>query len=244
MRLICFPHAGAGRSAYRKWPSLLPEVDIIAMLPRGRESRFREPALGSVAAILDDLLTDLQRAAAAPFALFGHSMGALLAYEAAVRLQATGRPPEHLIVSGRPAPDWSSPDPPLHLFPDDAFAAELKRYNGAAEELWENEELLALVLPTLRADFRACETYRPSPAEPLVCPITALAGQDDPDTARAGTEGWAQYTSAAFTAITLSGDHFFIDSNRAAALDVIRFALMQHGRTDRAADCRSAHYST
>ncbi len=160
-----------------------------------------------------------------PFAFFGHSMGALIGFELAreVRRQ-TGKLPAHLFASGCFAPHL--PDPhPMHHLPEKEFLEELRSLNGLPQEVLENDELMELVLPALRADFNATETYVHVPEPPLACPITAFGGSRDPLTTRELIEGWGVHTSSAFSVRMLPGDHFFLNSQQRLLLSMIHEEL-------------------
>jgi medium-chain acyl-[acyl-carrier-protein] hydrolase len=221
LRLFCFPYAGGGSAIFRGWPRQLPEeVEVVSALLPGREGRFREPPLDRVGDVIDAAAENILPWLDRPFAFFGHSMGALVSFELARRLRRDyGREPEHLFVSGRPAPQLPEEDPPIYDLPEPEFVAELERLNGTPREVLAHAELLGLVVPLLRADFAVCQTYAYLPAPPLGCPITAFGGLQDPDVRRETLEAWREQSRAGCALHMLPGDHFFI--NRAQA-DVLR----------------------
>lgn len=225
LRLFCFPHAGSGASAYRQWPPHMPPgVEICAIQLPGRESRFTEPAFDSAERVVDALLPSLTPRLGRPFAFFGHSMGALLAYETATRLQQRGGPmPVQLLVSGCGAPHVPDRATRLKALPDDAFVAELRRMQGMPEEIIANAELMQVLLPTLRADTALCENYARDARSPLCCPIAAYGGLEDHRVEPAAVEAWRAHTASVFTARMFTGGHFFIrsiDAIRAVAADL------------------------
>lgn len=207
--LFCFPYAGGGTAAYRRWDALTPPalgVEPVA-LP-GRERRIAEDARidpDEIAGVLVD------RAGDRPFGVFGHSMGARLGYEVTARLVERGGPvPRRLAVGGARPPDDVSPMLRIVDLPDDGFAAELVRMGGTPAEVWEHEELRALLLPTLRADFTWLRDFpRPEPVA-LPVPIDAYAGDADQVADAALMTGWDRWTSAGFALRTVPGDHFLI----------------------------------
>lgn len=219
LRLICFPHAGGGASAYRTWAGLVPEtVEVHAVQLPGRESRLREACVTSMRALIEDVTAAIQPLEDRPFALFGHSFGALLAFETARRL-ATGASgqPVHLFASGRRAPHLSAPSPPIAELEEGAFVDEIRRrYDGVPREVLEEPELLALLLPALRGDIRLNESYRYIPANALECPITVYGGVADPEARHDELAQWRQHTSGAFALRLFPGSHFFIRSSSAA----------------------------
>jgi medium-chain acyl-[acyl-carrier-protein] hydrolase len=212
LRLFCVPYAGSGPSAFRTWPAALPaSVEVRPVQLPGREGRFREPAhtrlVALAAALAEGLLDDLDR----PFAFFGHSMGALVAFEVARQLRRRGAPaPAGLVVSGRPAPQLGPRAAPLHALPDDKFVAALAARGGLPEAVRQDPELLAVVLPALRADLVACETYAYMAEPPLDCPVTAYGGLQDPQAGWSDLQAWAQQTTARFGLRMFPGGHFFL----------------------------------
>ncbi len=230
LRLFCAPYAGGGAGAFKGWQEVLGTwVDLVALRPPGRESRFAEPPLSSVEELATAVATELAKCGDRPFALFGHSLGAMVAFETARRLQDSGGPmPVHLVVSGRRAPHLPSRHPQVHALSSAEFQAELKRFEGTPKELLDNAELMELMDPVLRADFKAAEVYVHRPGPPLSCSITALGGLSDPWVEPGELEGWAEHTSSACNVRLFPGRHFFIHSATAAVLDVIARALATH----------------
>jgi surfactin synthase thioesterase subunit len=179
-----------------------------------------------------DLLPDLHEAVSAycqePFVLFGHSMGALIAFEYARWLRANRRPgPEHLVVSGRRAPHLPRSRPLIHDLPDDAFAKKLLELGGTAEELLADPRVMRLLMPGLRADFQLNDAYRHQPGPALTCPVTTLGGRTDPYVDQAGLAAWARHSTGAFALHTLDGGHFFLHSSRQALLRILSGVLRQ-----------------
>jgi len=214
VRLFCFPYSGAGASVFRAWPGALhPSMEVRPVQLPGREHRLAEPAfrrMGDlVPAVVRALLPYLDR----PFAIFGHSLGALVGFEVARRLQAEhGVEPELLFASGHTAPHVNDHETLLHSLPDGELAQKLRELNGTPEAVLQHEELRRLLFPLLRADFEICETYRYEPGEPLRCPILALGGLCDGDVSREALEEWRQHTLGTFEVRMFPGDHFFINS--------------------------------
>jgi medium-chain acyl-[acyl-carrier-protein] hydrolase len=229
LRLYCFPYAGSGAGVFRSWSDGLDQrIEVRAIVPPGRERRFVEPALDAVTVMADGLLPALLPALDPPFALFGHSLGAMLAYETARRLTAAGQAPVHLMVSASRAPHHPKDGIQYHRLPDAEFLPAVSGLGGTPPELTESAELVELMLPTLRADFTAAETYSQEPDPPLPCPITAFAGSDDPVVSGAGVQAWAAHSGAGFRAHVLPGDHFFIATARSALLELIEGELTPH----------------
>ena len=162
LRLFCFTYAGGGASIYRPWTrELPPELELCAVQLPGRENRLLEPAYTEMPALVEQLGTVLAPYLDRPFAFFGHSMGALVAFEMARTVRRRyGRSALHLFVSGHAAPRIARRRPPVYQLPDAAFVDAIRELNGTPEEVLENADLMALVLPALRADLTVCETYR------------------------------------------------------------------------------------
>lgn len=213
LRLFCFPYAGGGASVYRGWADELPEaIEVCPVQPPGREGRIRQPPhrdLDSLVEALDEgLAAELDER---PFAFFGHSLGAIAAYELARRRRAGGRTgPIHLLVSAHSAPSLPDEDEPIHDLPPDRFLARLRDLNGTPAEVLDHPELMSLIEPLLRADFRVNETYRHRPGEPLDCAVTAIGGFRDGEVPKAKLEPWREVSRGPFRLHMVPGDHFFL----------------------------------
>src|SRR6185437_8848497 len=169
LRLFCFPYAGGGPAIYRLWPQNLPtDVEIcVAQLP-GRGTRMREQPFTNLDALVQAATEAIKPLLDKPFALFGHSMGAMISFELARRLREQGQPqPSYLFISGRRAPQLPNDDPLSYNLPDTELRQELLRLNGTPKEVLEHPELMELMLPLLRADFSVVETYEYRPGVPL-----------------------------------------------------------------------------
>lgn len=227
IRLFCLPYAGGGSVAYRTWAdSLLPSVEVCAVELPGRGMRLREKAFTRMEPLVQAIATALLPHLDKPFALFGHSMGAIVSFELARLLrQNYGISPVYLFVSGRRAPQIPHPKPPTYNLPEPAFLAELRRLNGTPKAVLENAELLQLLLPIVRADFEAIETYIYQAQPPLECPIAAFGGLSDTETNIDNLEAWANQTTAAFSLQMLPGDHFFLHSAQSQLLQYLISAL-------------------
>lgn len=211
LRLVCFPHAGAGATAYRAWPDLLPpDIELVAVCYPGRQDRFGEPFASSVDSLAAGITRALLPLTGAPLALFGHSMGSLVAYEVAVRMEKEHRiVPHHLFVSGRWTPDRED-DRRLHLADDDALIAEMGRLGNADLDLFAVTELRELMLGVLRADYRLLATHSRPTLHRIAAPIVAYCGDRDPGCAPDDAAGWERATAAGFALRVFPGDHFYL----------------------------------
>lgn len=212
LRLFCFPYAGGASEVYRSWQRWFPEqVDLCLVHLPGRGKRLRENAFTDTLALVKAIADRMPPEIDVPYALYGHSMGATLAFELARELFRRGcASPRHLFVSGRRAPQRKRTERSTFNLPHDEFIAELRRLNGTPREVLENPELLELFMGLLRADFEMVETYQYHPGEPLSCPITVYGGVDDKEVPAQGCDEWKEQTSASCKVRIVSGDHFFI----------------------------------
>ena len=216
-RVFCLPHAGAGASAYRTWSNeLLPGLQLCAVQLPGRENRLGEPPIDSAAALVRELVSGLHPFLDRPFVVFGHSMGALLAFELACELRRAGLPqPARLFLAAHKAPHLPFDQPPVHQLNPREFRAELRRLEGTPETVLANEELMQIAEPILRADFRLCETYVYEPVEPLDVPFSVFGGENDPKVSAAALEPWRAHTRVSMSVRALPGGHLFLQSARA-----------------------------
>jgi len=213
-RLFCLPYAGGSASVYHRWPNLFPgDIEVRAVELPGRGHRMAEPPFLRMAPLVRALATSLEPLLDRPYAIFGHSMGGLIGFELVRALRARGKPmPAHLFVSAI-APPGTQPDlRPLSQAPDSEVLDELRRLNGTPRELLDNEELMALMLPVVRADFSVLEAYEYSPAAPLPVPITAFGGTADRVVAASALGGWRRQSAVSSRLHIFTGDHFFVNS--------------------------------
>ena len=211
-RLVCFPHAGGAASFFRPMAvRFAPSVDVLSIQYPGRQDRLRESCIADIAA-LSDLITDELVAMDddLPTVFFGHSMGAVLGFEVAWRLeQKDANPPRTLVASGRRAPSRHR-DEKVHLRDDDGIVAELKLLNGTDSARLADEEILRMSLPAIRGDYKAIETYVGAPGRRVLGNITVLTGDADPKTTLDEARAWQDHTTGAFRMSILPGGHFFL----------------------------------
>ncbi|MEV4441840.1 alpha/beta fold hydrolase [Streptomyces sp. NPDC049577] len=227
-RLVCFPHAGGGASAYRPWRDLLPpDVELLAVQYPGREERTAEPFAEDMAELTDRLAEGLAPLLDGPFTFFGHSLGAVVAYEVAHRWERAGYPvPDHLIVSSQYAPP-SVTSGGVHERDDDGLLEELARLGGVGPRELAAPGLRELIVPVVRADYRLLDSYDPSAAEPLDVPVTAFCGTGDPALGAEDVAEWADFTRAGFTLRLLDGGHFYLRDHPAEAVAAVTALLPQ-----------------
>ncbi|HEY0638277.1 MAG TPA: alpha/beta fold hydrolase [Pseudonocardiaceae bacterium] len=224
--LVCLPHAGGTATFYRGWHERLPHwVDVAAVQYPGRQERYREPCLTDVRELAAGVTAEVLDAGSRPVVLYGHSMGAVVAYETAVLLSRAGRGPAQLVVSGHSVPRLARPGT-VHLGSDEELAAELRRLGGTDAGLFAEPELWEFSRPSIRADYQAIETYRPAtPAPVLSCRLTVFHGADDPDVPEDEARAWAEVTTGRFGFRAWPGDHFFLTEHEPALLGDLAIRL-------------------
>jgi len=226
LQLFCLPFAGGSATIYRGWPALLPpHIEVQAAQLPGRAVRLKEPPVDEFGRLADTLAAAVLAAADRPYALYGHSMGALLAFEVARRAEAAGRPCELLAVGAHPAPHLPRRVRPISDLPDAEFIEALRTMSGTPEAVLRAADLMRLLLPALRADFRVCETYAYRPAPPLTSPILALGGLDDVLAGPDDVEAWARHSTAGVDVRIVDGGHFFVATHAPLVVDLVATAL-------------------
>ncbi|MER7759327.1 thioesterase domain-containing protein [Streptomyces sp. NPDC097619] len=231
LRLVCLPHAGGSHSLYQEWAALLPpEVELIAACPPGRLDRIDDPWPAGIpelaAGFADALAPWLDR----PWAVFGHSMGALTGFELALRVRRLGLPaPVRLFASACPAPQFFGGRSGRGPRTDEELCAELKELGGIDPALLDLPELRELVLPVVRGDYELLDRYRPEPGSLLPCPVGVLTGREDTGVSAAAAEGWAAWTAGPSEVTTFPGGHFYLDGQADRVLaQVLRGLPLPH----------------
>ncbi|NUR91140.1 MAG: thioesterase [Nonomuraea sp.] len=220
--LACFPHAGGSASYFYPLSDLLSgSAQVVALQYPGRQDRRHEPCLSTIDELADEAYAALEPLLDGPVALFGHSMGATIAFEVADRMRARGdTAPLTLFASGRRAPSTHR-DETVHLRDDAGLLAELKRLSGTASAVLDDEELTSMILPPLRSDYAAIERYRHRPGPRLDCPVAALVGDTDPRCTLDEARAWASHTNGPFTVTTFTGGHFYLADHQRAVADLV-----------------------
>lgn len=209
--LFCFPHAGAGASTYRNWLNTVPGVGLVPLQPPGREARLREAPHQRMAPLVAELASVVSEAAGdRPYAFWGHSLGALVAFETQREIRRRGDvEPERLVVSGCAAPHCQFNDgPPVTGMTSAQLVEMLRRLGGTPDWLLADPELLEMIMPAVRADFEVKETYSYVPEPPLNTPVTVLSSMGDPRASDPVQARWQDLTSGPFTKRTVLGGHF------------------------------------
>jgi medium-chain acyl-[acyl-carrier-protein] hydrolase len=212
VRLFCFAYAGGSAAIFREWIDLLaPRVEVMAVELPGHGSRRDEEPFTAIEPLVEALVPALLPELNKPFAIFGHSLGALIGYEVARRLYTrTGLQPRRLFVAGHSAPGCGGSAQLVHNLPEQEFIAELRRLNGTPADILADTELMSLALPLLRADFRMNETYVHRSFPLLSCPVSAYGATADSDVSPEDISAWRKITKGPFSSLLFEGDHFFI----------------------------------
>jgi medium-chain acyl-[acyl-carrier-protein] hydrolase len=228
-RLFCLPFAGGGAVAYHSWTERIPaDIELVRVHLPGREIRLRESLFTRIASLVDILAEELPVWMDRPFAVYGHSMGALVAFELTRELRRRNlRAPAHLFVSGYRAPHLPPSEPPFSHLPDAQFIDRVRQYGGIPNLVAQSEELMEIFLPILRADFEMMETYVYKEETPLECPFTAFGGLADPKVTRERILAWKMHTSMNFRAHFFPGGHFFIQDSELLVLNKINLILTE-----------------
>jgi medium-chain acyl-[acyl-carrier-protein] hydrolase len=234
LRLYCFPHAGGAASAFAAWGrALSPDVQVCAVEYPGRWSRHREPPFLQIPKLVETVLRDMRSHWQGRFAFFGYSFGALIAFELARALRREQLPsPERLVVGARGAPQLPNLRDPIRSLPDQQFIAAVgKRYGALPPVVLQDPEMLQLILPSLRADITAFETYEYQTDLPLSCPVVAMTGKEDSMIEDSDVKAWSEQTQGSFAQHTLPGGHFFIQSHQDQVIALVKSSLLNGGNS-------------
>jgi medium-chain acyl-[acyl-carrier-protein] hydrolase len=233
LRLFCFPYAGGSCTAFSSWQAhLTGEVQVCALEFPGRMARLRQPPISRFELLLDTLVRVLAPYLETPFAFFGYSMGALVAFELARRLRREqGREPSHLFVAARPAPHLPKTTAEWNAMTDDQFLGELqRRYRPMPPAVLADPGMRAMIIRMMRADLSIMDSHDFRQTPRLRCPITALGGHQDPLVSPADLSAWSAHTTGPFDTCSFDGDHFFLESHRSELLKIVRSRLLPDQR--------------
>jgi medium-chain acyl-[acyl-carrier-protein] hydrolase len=224
LRLFCFVFAGGSASAFRLWHRVLPDwVDVCAVQYPGRETRWGELPESDAGRLSAGIAAGLGASLGEiPFAFFGHSLGALIAFEVARLLRAAGEPePRRMFLSGRRAPQFKPHPPVFHPLNDQEFAETMGTLNGTPREVLDSPELMGALMPILRADFTLDELYVHQPGEPLWQDFSIYGGRDDAKVPEDHLRSWAGYTRGESRFRLFPGDHFYLRDMASAMFGVL-----------------------
>ena len=226
LRLFCFPYAGGKAQIFRTWSEVLDDrVEVCPVELPGRGKRWGETPFQQLLPLVEAVAEAIAPLLDRPYTLFGHSMGALIAFELAREFRRNNSPePVHLFISGHQAPQLPDNDPPSYNRPEEELIRKLRSLEGTPEAILENREILDLWLPIYRADLSICETYIYRSEEPLSCPITTIGGSQDSSIPKGGLGKWEEHTTGKFTKQLLLGNHFFIHSAEPQLLKLLHRA--------------------
>lgn len=227
VRLFCLPFAGGGASIYRGWGKLLgSEIEVCPIQLPGRENRFGETAIKQAQSMAQNLANQIQLYSNKPFYIYGHSMGALLAFELARALQDNGMDiPQGLVLAAHRAAHLPKNRDTLYTLPDDEFIERLKKFGGFPEEVLASKELLAFLMPTLKADFTLCDTYQFEKGQALQCPLYLLAGAHDTEATPANVDAWREHTTEQAKLHVFDAGHFFIKTHQDELIKTLQAIL-------------------
>ncbi|RCG24059.1 thioesterase [Sphaerisporangium album] len=226
LRLLCFPHAGGSAAVYHQWHlALSPAIEVRSVQYPGRADRMSEPLISDAARMVGLVTEAMGPLLDRPVALFGHSMGAVLAYETARALHDLGTPPVHLFVSGRRAPQIPPREEPVARADDETFMRSLRALGGTDADVLDDPEIRDLTFPYVRNDFELIESYVHRDGPPLGCPVTVLAGDEDAQVTPEDAGRWREVTTEEVTVRFLPGDHFYLVPRQAEVLAEIDRAL-------------------
>ena len=224
VRLFCFPYAGGNSYIFRPWLDRLPKtIEICPIELPGRGFQLKSAPYRQIEPLVKAIALEIRPYLDKPFAFFGHSMGGLVSFELARFMRREyNLEPVHLFISGRRAPQTKDSKPPIHNLTQAEFIQELRQLNGTPEEVLNNDELMELLVPILRADFAVLENYHYTPEAPLKCPISVFGGLQDPEVELEQLEAWREQTIGSFSLKMVTGDHFFIHSSPSLLPELIK----------------------
>lgn len=229
LRLFCLPFGGGSASIYRTWADHLPgQVELCPLQLPGRENRIKEVPFTGMAPLIEALSEELRAFVDLPFAIFGHSLGAVVGFELAQRLWSFGKLPVHLIVSAHEPPSAKPRTKPIYSLPDRQLIDKLRELGGTPKAVLEDSDMLDMLLPMIRADFEINDTYVSAPDRPLECPITVLGASDDREVKVDDLKDWSQATRGPFRMRIFEGEHFYILDRTALVVSAVSEILADY----------------
>lgn len=230
LKLFCLPFAGGGSISFRSWANYIPaQIELCAVEIPGRGQRLGETLHRRLLPLVQELAQGIHDELNKPFAIFGHSMGALLGFELTHYLKKQyDLQPVHLFLSGRGAPHLPDRDAPIHQLSEAEFVNEIKKFNGTPKAVLENSELMQLMIPILRADFEVCETYQFIEKPPLPLPLTIFGGLNDPGANREELQAWQKHTTSEFNLRMFPGDHFYLLNQHQTLIQAMLRDILKH----------------
>lgn len=230
LRLFCLPYAGGGASIYRKWQSQMPKgVQVCRIQLPGRENRICDPVIDNTEALVDEIVDSIYPLLDCPFAIFGQSMGGLIAHRLAYSLEKRNKVAEHVYIAAVRPPHREHPTT-IHHLPDDEFIQDLEDRQRTSKEVIENRELMELLMPMLRADFKIAETYRVDEPEWLSSNLSVLVGDGDEQLDKNLALEWKQLAGKGFEFSVFQGGHFFVQTHSDPVLKHVKEKLFSHIR--------------
>ncbi|WJY37080.1 alpha/beta fold hydrolase [Streptomyces sp. P9-2B-2] len=226
LRLVCLPHAGGTAHSFRSWAARLPaDIGVYAVQYPGRQDRFIEPLIDDMEQMVEPIVAALEPLTGEPLVIFGHSMGAYVAYEVTAELERRhGQVVDLLAVSGASPPHHKG-EAQIHKLSDAELIADLKRVNASLMDLLAQPDLVEVLLPMIRADYRLSERYERLDPVPVKAELVAVGGTADSEVDRGGLEAWSAFAADRFEVIELPGGHFYLFDDEAAVTGVLAARL-------------------
>ena len=230
LRLFCFPYAGGSDQIFRNWGVSLPrQIEVCPALLPGRGVRLNTPAYTNLLALTREVANVIRPLLDLPFAFFGHSMGALISFELSRELRRLEQPqPLHLFLAAHTPPHVPRTREPKFNLSDSEIIERIKEINGTPAEILDHPELMAMMMPLLRADFEMVDSYTYVPDAPLNSPITVLGGLQDQDVTRESLQEWEKQTTGRFSLRMFPGDHFFVNTASSTIYQVLGRELFEY----------------
>jgi len=218
LKILCFPYAGGSASTYTSWHDWLPnDVELLAVQPPGRADRLFEESYCDMPSLIETLLPAVKNVIDCPYILFGHSLGSRVAFELMVQLNKEDfRQPSHFIASGSRGPHIPTSNRPKTRLSDEEFISHLRTLKGTPEAILQNEELIQLLLPTLRSDFQLSYDYIYAANSVFNCPVSVFGGEEDIDISLVQLESWGEFFTHPASIHCFKGGHFFIEKQKEA----------------------------